>query len=665
MIVEVSPDSLHYGQVIELGNDNSATLGLLPYAAICQAADEGRVLAFVENDEVKGYALYGVRIRTGNISLTHLCVNQSQRGQGIARDLVDEIIKRNRHRAGIRLSCRKDYEADAMWPKLGFQRLGERRGRSRAGHPLVVWWLPIAAQALFREPEREETRLVVAIDTNILLDICKERDYPASLALKANWVAEAAELVMTSQSHSELSEPRLNSEEFESRLSEFRELESPEAAWGTELQPLKDDPTIARVGKKDLRVVAQAAAGGAAYLITRDKQLLQQSERVEQMTSLKLVGPDDFLLKLHWLGGDHGHQTRKIAASDISVLSASQIPSNTELSYYCHQHISERSANLRERLGIAIARRSGHIVKMTSDSGKPLALGSVYRDGARAIITALRCTAEARSVMLLRQMVHHLRSIIAPDGSATIVVEDLTSPLVDQALYYEGFRRNGPTWSADLQTGIFRPNDSLPDGLVKIGWNGLNAHLIRDYERSAWPAKIFSGNILSYMIPIKPEYARDILSYSEPQERLFELNRKAAVSRTNVYYRSPRFSLKTPARVIWWISGGGSLGGVRAISWLDEVETGPPHRLYNKYRDHGVLDKQQVIDIAKPSPNDGPKATAMLFSQTEIFSEPVPIARSRELCDDMNQPGYFRTTQKIAEDTVYRFYMEGMEINED
>lgn len=663
MIVEVSPDSLHYEQVIKLGNANSATLGFLPYEAIRQAAAEGRVLASVKNDEVKGYALYGVRVKTGNISLTHLCIDRSQRGQGIARELVDDIIKRNPQRAGIRLSCRKDYAADAMWPKLEFQRLGERPGRSRAGHPLVAWWRPIAAQTLFGEPEQEETRLVAAIDTNILLDICEKRNHPASLALTADWVTEAAELVVTSQSHSELSEPRSDSEEFESKLGEFRDLEPSETAWQTELQPLQDDPTIARVGEKDLRVVAQAAAGSAAYLITRDEHLLQQSERVEQMTGLKVVGPDDFLLRLQGLGGEHGHQTRKITASGISVIPVSEMPSKAELSDYCHKHISERSSDLRQRLGI-VARLSGQIVKMISDSGKPLALGAVYRDGTQAIITALRCTAEARADMAVRHMVHKIRSIVADDGPATIVVDDLTSLSVDRALHDEGFKLQGAMWSADLQTGIFRPNDPLPDGLAEIGWNGLDAHLIRDYERSAWPAKVFSGSIPSYMVPIKSEYARVILGYSEPQERLFELNRKAAASRTNVYYMSPR-SLETPARIIWWISGGGSLGGVRAISWLDEVETGPPQRLHRKYRDHGVLDKQQVIGIAKPSPNDGPKATAMLFSQIEIFPEPVPIARSRELYDKMNQPGYFRTTQKIDEDTVYRFYTEGMKVNED
>ena len=42
------------------------------------------------------------------------------------------------------------------------------------------------------------------------------------------------------------------------------------------------------------------------------------------------------------------------------------------------------------------------------------------------------------------------------------------------------------------------------------------------------------------MVPIKPEYARVILGYEEPQTRLFELNRQAAAARDNVYYMSPR-----------------------------------------------------------------------------------------------------------------------------
>jgi hypothetical protein len=142
------------------------------------------------------------------------------------------------------------------------------------------------------------------------------------------------------------------------------------------------------------------------------------------------------------------------------------------------------------------------------------------------------------------------------------------------------------------------------------------------------------------------------------------MNRGAAAARDNVYYRSSR-SFECPERLIWWVSGGGSLGGVRAMSWLDEAETGHPRRLHRKYHNYGVLDEQQVLDAAGSSSRGGPlEATAMLFSQTEVFAAPVPIARSRQLCDSMNTPGFFQTAQRIDEDAVLRFYEEGMRSND-
>ena len=665
MIEEVRPDSSHYERVIELGNANSRTLGHLPFEAIRQAAAEGRLLAFVEDGNVKGYALFGKRVRTSDISLTHLCVDRNQRGRGIARDLVEGIVERNPHRAGIRLSCRKDYEADAMWPYLGFRRVGEKPGRGRDRLPLVTWWRTIAALTLFDEPERDDALMVVAIDTNVLLDILEQRGFPASLALEADWVAEAAELVVTAQSHSELSDQYARGEEFETALGEFRTLEPSEVVWRARLQSLLGAPDVARVRGGDLRVVAQASAGGATYLVSRDEHLLQQAERIERLTELSLVRPDDFLLRLQALGGEHSRQTRTIAASGLSVSAAMEVPSNAELSDYCHHHVRERPSELRQRLSIVAAHPSGRIEQMVSDSGGPLALGAVYREDAQATVTALRCTAGAQVYAAARQMVHHLRTIVAADGPATIVVNDQIRSPVDEALRDEGFRPEGSTWRAVVQTRVFGPADPLPQELEQFGWGRLNAHLVRDYERYAWPSKVFSGDVTSYLVPIKPEYARVILGYEEPQERLFELNLRAAASRDNVYYMSPR-SLEAPARIVWWVSGGGPLGGVRAMSWLDEVERGHPRRLHRKYRHYGVLDEHQVLSAARRSRRSGQlKATVLLFSQTEMFPEPVQIARARELCDSMNREGFFITTQKINEHTVRRFYEEGMRRHED
>ena len=660
MIEEVGPDSPHYQRVIEIGNANSATLGLLPFAAINQAAAEGRVLAFIEDDEVKGYTLYGKRVRTSDIALTHLCVDGDQRGQGIARALIEGIVERNPHRAGIRLACREDYEAHHMWPHLGFRRLGERPGRSRDRLPLVTWWLPIAARTLFDEPEQEDARMVLAIDTNVLLDILVQRDYPSSLALAADWVAEVAELAVTDQSRSELSDQHAMSDDLRSDSREFQTLSPPREGWQMKLHALRGNRSTARLGDGDLHVIAQAAASDADLLVSRDEDLLRRGRQIEQLTGLSLVSPEDFLLRLHAQGGEHTHQTRIIAASGMSVSTVSELPSNADLSAYCHDHIGERPSDLRQRLGAAIA-RGGRIEQLVTDSDELLALGAMYREDDRVTVTVLRGAAGQRSYTAVRQMAHHLRAITAAGGPATIVVDDQTHPSVERALRAEGFRPQGSRWVAVVRIDIHEPDGALPPELDQFGWGRLTAHLLRAYERHAWPSKVFSGNVPSYVVPIKPEYARVILGYEEPQARLFELHLRAAAARDNTYYMSPRYFVEAPARIIWWVSGGGALGGVRAMSWLDEVDTGDPRRLYRKYRDRGVLDEGQVLDSAKqPAKSAHPVATALLFSQTEMFRQPVPIARARELCASMSTGGYFITLRQIDEGTVRAFYEEGI-----
>lgn len=656
MIKAVSPESSHYQRVVELSDANTKTLGMLPYKAIKMAAAEGRVLAFVEGVEVQGYALFGKRVRTGDISLTHLCVDESQRGRGIARNLVEGIAEHHPQRAGIRLSCREDYEANAMWPKLGFERWGETPGRSRAGSVLVVWWREIAAPSLFGGPEHE-SRILVAVDTNILLDILEERDFPASRALTADWVSESTELAITEQSRSELASELHHRKRFQTVLDEFKVLDPSAEAWKARLQSLQGDPAVASLNEADQRVVAQATDGGATWLISRDEGLCSRAEAVRELTGLRLVRPDDYLLQLHAAGGEHS-QPRIIAASGLSIAAADEMPSNTDLASFCHPHLQERPSALRQRLSIVTGVPSGWTGELVSDSGEALALGAMYREADRVTITALRGVHGPHIYAAIRQMVHHMRTIAAKAGAATIVVDDCTHPEVHRALRDEGFRSEGSKWRAAVEPRVFTPADPLPNELQQFGWDRLNAHLVREYERYAWPSKVFTGNVPSYLVPIKPEYARVILGYPEPQGRLLEFNPQAATYRDNVYYRSPRV-LKSPARLIWWVSGGGPLGGVRAISWLDEVDTGHPRHLHRKYRDHGVLDEHQVIEAARSGTSGPLKSTAMLFSQTEVFSAPVPIARSRELWEDMKQPGFFRTTRSIEEEAVRRFYEEG------
>jgi hypothetical protein len=344
----------------------------------------------------------------------------------------------------------------------------------------------------------------------------------------------------------------------------------------------------------------------------------------------------------------------------MSVVTVSEMPTSTDLNAYCHHHVDERPAEMRRRLSIATA-REGRIEQIVTEAGEPLALGAMYREQSRVTVTALRSASGQQSYSAARQMIHHLRTIVARNGSADLVIEDQTQSSVERALRDEGFRSEGATWKAVVQTSMFGPGDALPQALSQIGWDRLNANLVREYERYAWPSKVFSGAVTSYCVPIKPEYARVLLGYEEPQARLFELHLRAAAARDNTYYMAPRQSVEAPARIIWWVSGGGTFGGLRAMSWLDAFDTDDPRRLYRKYRDRGVLDERQVLDSSRPSESGGhPTATALLFSQTEIFHEPIPIERARELCPAMNTDGYFITTRQIDEASVQAFYEEGL-----
>ena len=87
-----------------------------------------------------------------------------------------------------------------------------------------------------------------------------------------------------------------------------------------------------------------------------------------------------------------------------------------------------------------------------------------------------------------------------------------------------------------------------------------------------------------------------------------------------------------------------------------------PRHLHRKYHSRGVLEEEQVIRCARPFGADGRVAsTALLFGQTEVFLQPIPIFRARELCERMGVSGFFVTTRETNETEVLGFYEEGTE----
>ncbi len=138
------------GEVDALMKRHSRTLGFLPTEALRDHLARGGVLGAKVDNTLVGYLLYASNSK--RFRITQLCISEEFRGRGIAKQLLERLRISATTEASIVLNCRRDFPADAMWPKLGFVPIGDRPGRSTAGHLLTQWRLALHSD---QQPELE------------------------------------------------------------------------------------------------------------------------------------------------------------------------------------------------------------------------------------------------------------------------------------------------------------------------------------------------------------------------------------------------------------------------------------------------------------------------------------------------------------------------------
>ena len=657
-VQEVEPDSDLFDQVVKLGDSHRATLGFLPYQVFWEAAASARVLADVVKGTVRGYVLFRRRMRTGEITLTHLCVREDSRGQDVARSLVEELVSRYPNSPGIRLRCRQDFDAHHVWPRLGFVARGERPGRSQ--RLLTDWWRRIADWSLFDWAATRETRVVAVLDTDVFRDIAEKRDFPASLALENDWVDDVVKLTITAKTLDEVSGSDGLFPDLRPKANNFRILNPPLDDWDPTYQELLSLDLVAEGDRADMQIVAQAITGRARYLITRDRDLIETTEGIEKSHGLVILEPADLIMQL---SADDDYQPKFIANSQLRIERLQSIPPRSHLNRYC-QYVNQHPADLRHQLAATVSSASAlaHWIQLTTEGGIGLALTAYQLMEGVLKVTVLRHSHSEDPYSAMRQIVHFLRNTMAETGGGRVEILDQIGDITARALQDEGFEHTDQLWTAEVRNTITGHSNSLPSELEGMQ---LTPALISQFEAKYWPCKVFTGVVPSHVVPVKPAFAKTILGYEEAQRQLFDPPVSVTMVRENVYYRRQRGSLKEPARILWWVSGGRREAGMRAISWLDAVDTGNPKRLYRRHGRKGILTVEQVRERAGMTRQGGqPVATALLFSRTEVFSAPVSIERARQLHQPMTQNGYFQSSRLINETSVEAFYREGMNLND-
>lgn len=666
----VELDSFRLVDVLRLHRAHTSTLGFMPEGAFRACAGRGTLLiAAAPSDETAGYAFYELPRR--EIALRHLCVAPDHIGHGVARRLVDEIEQRHPDRLGIILRCRNDYPAAKMWPKLDFEPLAERPGRSIAGHPLTVWWRDFGHPTLLTPVERTSDRPRVALDTDVFLDLSLGSERAGESAyLAADWLQDLVEIVVTKEIAIEINngdnpDVRARHRRFQGR---FPRCDTTRDEWEPIAANLRDainttGRTIGDHDERDIRHVARAAAGGAHYFVTRDGRLVSRLGPLAIEHGIEVRTPAELIARVSFDANPYAPVQLEHTSFQLSA--ASNHPIDELARRFLNTAAGERIRDLRRRLSEVYADSNAKAYVITDAAGQPAAMIARTTAGHALEVPLLRVAGPmastiSRHVAYLQR--HHAVTIGQP--SVRVTDRHLSQPL-PEALTAEGFTPAGDGWIAAPRAGCSLASQvphalSGPGGTPEVVPKGILRDLERgrvapsiadDLERRHSPLKVIGVGIRTYLVPIKPGWAASLFDKGLSEQTLFPRADALGMSREHVYYSGSRHKPRLPARILWYVSGDQC---VRAVSRIDEAVVDRPRTLHRRYQHLGVW---QLHDVEQAATRG--KAMALRFSDTELLPEPVPLPELRAMATGLCHTLFLQSIHEVPERLFVAIYERG------
>lgn len=697
-IVTIDENSPHLEEVIDLAQANSATLGFLPRGAfINYAANDQILVALDDKESVLGYLLYAINRKSVFVYIVHLCVERFSRRKGIAEALFNELkrVTRDTYR-GIRVRCRRDYDASTLWPKLGFRVTGEIPGRSKHGTKLTIWWFDHGHQTLFTYADEQRThlKLKVAIDANVFYDL-DESSTPKneeSQSLLADWLEENVELCLTSEIFNEIN--RNPDERARKRKWAFADTFVILSSSDDEFQKVSEEirdffpKEMSESDASDLRHLARAIAADVQFFVTRDGPLLQKAEQIYDEFRIRIIRPSDLIIYQDALMRESEYQPARLAGSMLKIERV-----HSERSFFLEEIFlapkSESKAEFRRRIQVCLADPRTFEVRIVKSAEQPLALIVYGRQNQRELeIPMLRIVQNSLSATLARYLV--LQTILFSSGEerilATVSDTHLSNDIID-ALQESGFVFVGNVWMKASLTGVESVEElasrllslcnHLPQAnqyfremadILQMAYTANNAQALLKAERSLWPAKILDIDIPTFIVPIRPVWAMNLFDRNIALQDLFGAEPSLILNGENVYYRASRPKVLTaPARILWYVSQGRSrrkyqgIMSIRACSYLDEIVVDKPKALYSRFRRLGIYQWEDLFRVAKRDVDQ--EIMAFRFSNTEMFRAPVHKDVLQRIWEE-EAGGNFHIQGPISipKERFFRLYEMGIQI---
>jgi predicted nucleic acid-binding protein/GNAT superfamily N-acetyltransferase len=639
-------------------------LGFFPEGAFKDYASRGQILCALQGEHtLAGYVAW--RPSPGHkISVVHLCIEQNQRGKGLAMRLIAELVNRTSQYRGMGLWCRNDFPASKVWPHIGFVARQEKSGKSKDGDPLTYWWLDYKNDDLFTlAGEEQSVSLSAVLDANVFFDLFKKTNTETE-GLRADWLLDEIRLLVTPELYNEIfrSPDIANRESCRQYGQKFEEVVAKKEEVDAYVNTLESIlPSATRIqDRSDIRQMAWAIAGNATSFITRDDYLLGKFDEVYKATGLAIVRPSELIVQVDALIREGQYQRDRLAGTSLHY-GRDQNHDEDELAAMFQD--ADRGERKTDFLDIVRTLRASPedcvCLTVRDEDNQPLGiLGYSSKSNGVLDIQLVRgrkglLSASVVRYLLSRALIKELRHI----QICSLSDRFFSVSIVDQ-LPQLGFIQFGDVWVKVVLQGGYSSHQisGILAGLSSIHphFHSVFSLLRQDLEQSIsssdqpmlyvvermlWPLEISDLKIPAFIMAIQPGFAQHLFDADIATSDLFGADVNLALNQEAVYYRSPRNDggLTAPARLLWYVSQNKRVpqsAQLRASSRLEEVSVEPAKEAYRQFRRLGVFDRARVIEIAGGNPSS--MVMALRFSGTLPLENPISWNLLQKMLRDNN-----------------------------
>ena len=656
--------SADVGAVDELMKRHSGTMGFLPRVALEDHLKKEWVLgATTQDGQLAGYLLY--EAYPDRFRIVQLCVSEDFRNQGIARKLLEALKTTATTQKVIRLSCRNDFPAHRVWPKLGFVSINEKVGRSREGHPLTSWRLVVASDdelALFRANVSDDI-LDIVIDAQIFFDFNEPDNDRTQLskALISDLFVDSIKLWFTDELFNEITRNR-NAEKRKinrARTGQFSELKHDPLLLENFTTLLKQIlPSDSASQLSDINHLAKVASSDVNIFVTWDEALLKKANQIAELLHLQVLSPTEVIMQIRELSEKQiiapdrvsglGLEWRRLTPNEFAAFPFTQFLDQREKLYQFRRKIDSLLVSTNHELQVLWSERT------------PVALRVLTYDSPRTLTVSLgRVSISQDRSLFGRFLISDVIYKAIQKNLDMVKLEASALPLsLVQGLSEMGYTKCGDVFIRFCFARMLHRADVLSE-IAQLSPESLSNYSSTsdiDLERSCSPlASMAHQNY--FLISIRQEYALNLFDRQQSAQDMFGGNPDLLLRWSNVYYSAANLHkmIVAPARILWYVSRGPKK--IVAVSHLDEVVIDTPKELYRRFMKYGTLDWKDLYEMCK---HDIAKSIMLLmFSHTFSLRREISLRKMYEVFDEDGIAHSLQAPKKIPSETFHKLFQLG------